>query len=512
MVVPRESPIHTQYFNLNDDSGVPLAGLLVVFDRNGRPVRSELHVAADFESADVDESMRQARRLLGEHYTLSDGGALPLYVLRLDLANVVNVRLPSNAPPALRRPEQRHTFGTSGTVANPVSHGRKPAPRRGGRQRRGAVSRYATVAMVSLALILAVWTVSAFQNNEGYDAFASSGPIISESTGALVTDVSLTRADNEADASLSDEATASVDEAQFFTAVPTATPTPIVQDSYCMWPGDTLSRIALNAGVSEDAILALNPNFTGQAGSTIQLPVGSVAPAFWTEPAPQIGSIKDLPFGVSGYYISYDNRQKRVALSFDVGYVEGNKELMELLAARGIRATFFVLGSAVENHPEMIASILHNGHELGNHSFTHDNTLGMTADEVAQELMVTEDLVQAAYPGATTKPLFHVPFGALNDNVIETANRQGYHVIGWTVDSRDWTDEITPDDFYDRVTQHVCPGAIIAMHDANQANRTALPQVLDFLENNEYEFVTVSEILVAPHYNLALKTDRNNPN
>ena len=271
------------------------------------------------------------------------------------------------------------------------------------------------------------------------------------------------------------------------------------RETYCLWPGDTLSQIALNARVPEQALLAANPKWTGHAGAAIRLPTGSTPPAQWTSPLPPVARVEDLPFGVSGYYLGRDNRQKRVALSFDVGYAEGNQELKEMLAGRGIRATFFVLGGALVRHPYIISQILNNGHELGNHSYTHDNMLYMSESAIRWELVTTEQLTQEAYPGATTRPIFRAPFGAINDTVVRVANREGYHVAGWTVDSRDWTDNITADAIYQRVVDHVCPGAIIAFHDVNPANAAALPLLLDYLEDNGYRFVTVSEILSPGH-------------
>lgn len=271
--------------------------------------------------------------------------------------------------------------------------------------------------------------------------------------------------------------------------------TPDRYESYCLWPGDTLSEIAANARVPEQAILAANPDWTGHAGSAIRLPPGSLPPAQWTSPLPPVTRIEDLPFGVSGYYLGRDNRQKRIALSFDVGYAEGNLALKQMLAARGIRATFFVLGGALVKHPYIIDQILQNGHELGNHSYTHDNMLTLSESDIRWELAVTEQLTGEAYPGASTKPLLRAPFGAIDDRVVQIANSEGYHVVGWTVDSRDWTDNITADAIYQRVVDHVCPGAIIAFHDVNPANAAALPQLLAYLEANGYQFVPVSEIL-----------------
>ena len=265
--------------------------------------------------------------------------------------------------------------------------------------------------------------------------------------------------------------------------------------SYCLWPGDIASQIAANAGISQEALLAANPGWSGQAGSTIRLPAGSIAPAQWSAPLPPVATMNDLPFGVSGYYLGRNNRQKQVALSFDVGYAEGNLERMQMLRQRGVRATFFVLGGALVKHADIIGQILDNGHELGNHSFTHDNMLGMEPGIIAWELQITEQLTGEARAGASTKPLFRAPFGAINDTVVAVAEREGYHVVGWTVDSRDWTEQIRADELYQRVVDHVCPGAIIAFHDVNAANGPALPRLLDYLDRNGYRYVTVSEIL-----------------
>ena len=266
-------------------------------------------------------------------------------------------------------------------------------------------------------------------------------------------------------------------------------------ESYCLWPGDTISAIAEHAGVTVDEIMAVNPNYTGYAGSTIQLPPGSIPPAQWSMPLPPAASITDLPFGVSGYYISHDNRTKRVALSFDIGFVPENQELIEGLAAQGIRATFFVLGDPVSRHPEIIHQVLDHGHELGNHSFTHANLLNRSVADIGAELRMTEKVVSEARPGATTKPLFRAPFGAINVFINQVAATEGYHVIGWTIDSSDWTENVTADKIYRRVVDNICPGAIIALHDVNPASAVALPRIIAFLRENGYTFATVSELL-----------------
>lgn len=270
------------------------------------------------------------------------------------------------------------------------------------------------------------------------------------------------------------------------------------RETYCLWPDDTLSDIAAAAGVTVDAILAENPDYTGYAGSAIYLPLGSTPPHQWTTPRPVVPSIDQLPFGVSGYYISYNNRDKQVALSFDIGYVPENHDLMRWLAEEQIRATFLVMGDPVGRYPEVVHKVLEYGHELGNHSFTHDNMLSHQPDDVRAELRMTEKAVQDAVPNATTKPLFRAPFGAINPVMVQIAREEGFYVIGWTIDSRDWNEGITAQQIYNHVTHSICPGAIIALHDVNPASKVALPQIIEFLRRKGYTFATLSTLIFPP--------------
>jgi peptidoglycan/xylan/chitin deacetylase (PgdA/CDA1 family) len=271
-----------------------------------------------------------------------------------------------------------------------------------------------------------------------------------------------------------------------------------LRDSYCLWPDDTLGDIAAAAGVTVDAILAANPDFTGYAGSAIFLPEGSIPPDQWTTPRPVVPTIAELPFGVSGYYISYDNRERRIALSFDIGYVPENHEFMRWLAEQGIRATFLVMGDPISRYPEVVDHILDNGHELGNHSYTHDNMLTHSHSDIRGELNLTEKVVQQARAGATTKPLFRAPFGAISPAMVQIANEEGYEVVGWTIDSLDWHDNITAEKIYTHVIKNICPGAIIALHDINPASAVALPRIIEHLQRKGYRFVTLSEIIFPP--------------
>ena len=268
-----------------------------------------------------------------------------------------------------------------------------------------------------------------------------------------------------------------------------------LQESYCLLPDETLWDVAQRSVTTVEAIEAINPKFTGFAGSALHLPPGSLPPFAWgSDPVP-IQNMSELPFGVSGYFIGHDNRRKRVTLTFDIGYVPENTDLMKLLADRGISATFFVIGTAMANRPDVVQDVIRYGHELANHSWMHDYMQNMSEEEIIAELRMTEDAVEAAHPEASTKPFFRAPFGAITPTMVEIARREGYYTIGWTVDSGDWVPGITPDEIVTRVQQSICPGAILVMHDANLPSFGALPQILDYLKEQEYEVVPLSRLL-----------------
>ncbi|MDA0243183.1 MAG: polysaccharide deacetylase family protein [Chloroflexi bacterium] len=280
------------------------------------------------------------------------------------------------------------------------------------------------------------------------------------------------------------------------TRLPSPTAVPPLRETYCLWPGDTLYDIALTAGADFTETVRLNEGiYTGFSGSTVHLPAGAMPPDLWERPRPTVTTLADLPFGESGYFLAADNRTKRVALTFDVGYVPENEPLFAYLASRNVQSTFFVLGVSMSKHPEVIEAILANGHELGNHSWSHGNMQWMTDAEILAELRDTETAVQNAFPGASTKPFFRAPFGALTRSVIQLAAQEGYVLIGWTVDSQDWLEGATSETIYERVITFACPGAIIVMHDMNAAKWDALPRIIDFLQANGYELVRLSELL-----------------
>src|SRR6184192_622570 len=145
--------------------------------------------------------------------------------------------------------------------------------------------------------------------------------------------------------------------------------------------------------------------------------------------APEESSITFNSVHVDGPYI---------AMTFDDGpSATLTPKLLDLLAAHQIKATFFVIGENVAEHSEIVARAAREGHEIGNHSWSHPNFGKMSDDAVRRELRKTDDAIRAAI-GASPK-LLRSPYGSITAREKKwIADEFGYKTVLWDVDPLDW--------------------------------------------------------------------------
>ncbi|MCC5896024.1 MAG: LysM peptidoglycan-binding domain-containing protein [Alkalibacterium sp.] len=189
--------------------------------------------------------------------------------------------------------------------------------------------------------------------------------------------------------------------------------------------------------------------------------------------------------------------EKVVALTFDDGSDGTNiNTILQILSTHNVKATFFLTGSGVNNHPQAIRNIANQGHQLANHSYSHPDFTKISAAEIRSQLQRTEDIVRNV-TGKTTKPFFRPPFGAYNSTVLQHVGDAGYrYSVYWTIDTVDWTGNSSTD-IVNRVMNRITPGAIILMHTGAGARGTpaALPTMITRLKGLGYRFVTMSQLM-----------------
>ena len=183
-----------------------------------------------------------------------------------------------------------------------------------------------------------------------------------------------------------------------------------------------------------------------------------------------------------------------IAMSFDDGpSATLTPKLLDLLAARHIKATFFVIGENVMEHPEIVARAAREGHEIGNHSWSHPNLAKMSQESVRSQLQRTDVAIKNATGERPT--LMRPPYGPITDREKHWIHDEfGYRIILWDVDPYDWK-RPGPAVVRNRILKETRPGSIVLSHDIHPGTIEAMPSTLDALEGKGFKFVTVSELI-----------------
>ncbi len=183
----------------------------------------------------------------------------------------------------------------------------------------------------------------------------------------------------------------------------------------------------------------------------------------------------------------------QVALTFETLWSsEGLKEVLEILEAEGVQATFFLTGIWLENHPAEAKMILEQGHEIGNHTMNHANLLYMNEEEIADEI---RGFNEVAHMILEYRPsLFRPPQGLYNGLVLEQAWKVRCRAVLWSVESYDYISR-NATEVSAHVGKRLHGGAIINFRVGSPALPDALTEIMEILQEEGFHAVTVSRML-----------------
>lgn len=192
-------------------------------------------------------------------------------------------------------------------------------------------------------------------------------------------------------------------------------------------------------------------------------------------------------------------KEKILALSFDDGpHPEYTLEILDILKEHNAVATFFVLGKHAKKYPEIINRQISEGHEIGNHSYSHTDMKKLSVREIQEEFDKTQDII---YSICNIKPkLFRPPYGNYNDEVIKVMDNRESTIVLWTFyqDSKDWSNPGV-DNIVETTLSKVQNGDIILLHDYVYKDEShtvkALKEFLPILIDRGYKFVTISDLI-----------------
>jgi peptidoglycan/xylan/chitin deacetylase (PgdA/CDA1 family) len=238
-------------------------------------------------------------------------------------------------------------------------------------------------------------------------------------------------------------------------------------------------------------------------------------PPWWTLAAVALvflGAIAIGLFTQAGLFaqpiVRADGAGDRVALTFDDGPdAEATRAVLDLLDARGQRATFFVIGKRAAEARDLVEEIVRRGHAIANHSFSHAHALpAWSPSRIARDLAHAEALlddVRAAMGARRGRRWLRAPVGIVSPPVAQAAQRAGLELVGWSATARDGVAGTTVAAAHARLRAALAPGAILVLHDgAERGDRrpiapAVLARLLDDMAARGLRSVTLDELFGA---------------
>ena len=183
----------------------------------------------------------------------------------------------------------------------------------------------------------------------------------------------------------------------------------------------------------------------------------------------------------------------QVALTFDDGPTPGVTDLiLDELKRRDLKATFFMIGQRIAAAPDLARRVLDEGHDIGNHTYTHPKLTTMCDAEVVAEIERTQDAIaeHLHYGSAWFRP----PYGMLRQNQAHLLQARGLGIVMWNVDPRDWS-QPGESKIIETILKESKPGSIIVCHDSHRQTADSLPGAVTGLLDRGLTPVTLSKLL-----------------
>lgn len=195
------------------------------------------------------------------------------------------------------------------------------------------------------------------------------------------------------------------------------------------------------------------------------------------------------------YYIGNQN-EKKIYLTFDCGYENGNMEsILDALKQADVKAAFFLVGNYLETEPELVKRMAEEGHIIGNHTYHHKDMSGLGEGEFKKELTDFEVKLKQI-TDKECDMFYRPPQGKYSTRSLQMAKNAGYKTIFWSLAYVDWYDNNQPtkEEAFDKLLKRIHPGAIVLLHSTSKTNGEILPELLQKWKDMGYTFGSLQEL------------------
>ncbi|MGN0334591.1 MAG: delta-lactam-biosynthetic de-N-acetylase [Lachnospiraceae bacterium] len=198
----------------------------------------------------------------------------------------------------------------------------------------------------------------------------------------------------------------------------------------------------------------------------------------------------------NAYYVG-DSAEKKLYLTFDAGYENGNTEkILEALKKHQVSATFFVVGNYLETQPELVKRMIAEGHTVGNHTYHHPDMSSISEMNAFSKEIKDLEALYREITGEEISKYYRPPQGKYSEKNLEMAKELGYTTFFWSLAYVDWleNDQPTKEEAFEKLLKRVHPGAIVLLHSTSSTNGNILDELLTEWEKMGYTFGTLEEL------------------
>ena len=211
-------------------------------------------------------------------------------------------------------------------------------------------------------------------------------------------------------------------------------------------------------------------------------------------PVPNLSAEELAPY--DAYYYYPQQGQKKLYLTFDAGYENGNMPaILDALKKHNAPAAFFVVGPYIKENPELVKRMAEEGHIVGNHTWHHPNMSKKSQQEFEQELKQVEEIYQQTV-GSPMKKFYRPPEGKFSDENLSWAKSLGYKTVFWSLAYVDWNVDAQPskEKAFEKLLPRTHDGAVVLLHSTSSTNAEIMDELLTKWEEMGYSFASVEEL------------------
>ena len=197
----------------------------------------------------------------------------------------------------------------------------------------------------------------------------------------------------------------------------------------------------------------------------------------------------------NAYYVN-PTKNKVLYLTFDAGYENGHTEaILDALKKHNAPATFFVVGTYVENNPELVKRMVSEGHIVGNHTYSHPDMSSISSKEAFEKELSSVENAYKEATGETMTKFYRPPQGKYSEENLQMAKELGYSTFFWSLAYVDWykDNQPTKEEAFNKLLPRIHPGAIVLLHSTSSTNAEILDELLTKWEELGYSFHALTE-------------------